>query len=321
MYPWRQTSGPPLLPAVRPCLWLQMASGSSSAGSSSTDSDMPPLASGSPRSDPEVPPLVHSNTASTIASTALDTESHSHMHFGYPPEVDFFDEKPFHYNESGSKNQKTLEWKGKQEVELLECPAQATRSRWTACTYATSDSSLNREGTQPLRIPPAQLMFKERMTPIIEYSAYGHESPHESPPSEWGLHGGPGCGGRLLAEWLPEGETHQLPRPQQALDVSSSRSRLRRSRLWWQLRPLGAGGMRPRNFENYENSEAIRKTLRPLCRFCCGGLLPDRGLGIGPEVRRRPRSWHPFVSSCTGNPTRSFEGHACCVRGRRAVEA
>jgi hypothetical protein len=129
---------------------------------------MPPLASGSPRSDPEVPPLVHSNTASTIASTALDTESHSHMHFGYPPEVDFFDEKPFHYNESGSKNQKTLEWKGKQEVELLECPAQATRSRWTACTYATSDSSLNREGTQPLRIPPAQLMFKERMTPIIQ---------------------------------------------------------------------------------------------------------------------------------------------------------
>jgi hypothetical protein len=35
----------------------------------------------------------------------------------------------------------------------LECHG-ATRSRWTACTYTTSDSSLAR------RIPPAQLMFK-----------------------------------------------------------------------------------------------------------------------------------------------------------------
>ena len=73
--------------------------------------------------------------------------------FGYQPEVDFFDQKPFHMNESGSKGQKTLEWTGAEEVQLLECHG-ATRSRWTACTYTTSDKN------RASRTPPAQLLFK-----------------------------------------------------------------------------------------------------------------------------------------------------------------
>ena len=77
--------------------------------------------------------------------------------------MDFFDQKPFHVNESGSKNQKTLEWKGKQEVSLLECHG-STRSRWTACTFTSSDFTTRDmdRGASPhsVRFPPAQLMFK-----------------------------------------------------------------------------------------------------------------------------------------------------------------
>jgi len=63
-----------------------------------------------------------------------------------------FDQKPFHYNESGSKDCRTLAFKGGQ-VELKELHS-ATRARWTACTYATSDEALAAAG------PALEMMFK-----------------------------------------------------------------------------------------------------------------------------------------------------------------
>ena len=72
--------------------------------------------------------------------------------FGYDPDVDGWDQKPFHMNEAGSKYQKTLSFSGG-EVELKEGHS-ATRERWTACTYTTS--SLERA----MRIPPLEIMFK-----------------------------------------------------------------------------------------------------------------------------------------------------------------
>ena len=59
------------------------------------------------------------------------------LHTGEDPEVDGFDQKPFHMNEAGSKRQKTLSFKGIQ-VELRQGHS-ATRERWTATTYTTSD--------------------------------------------------------------------------------------------------------------------------------------------------------------------------------------
>jgi hypothetical protein len=57
---------------------------------------------------------------------------------GQEPEcIDNVDQKPFHVNESGSKYQKTLAFKGG-VVELVELHS-ATRERWTANTYGTSD--------------------------------------------------------------------------------------------------------------------------------------------------------------------------------------
>jgi len=72
--------------------------------------------------------------------------------FGYEPDVDGWDQKPFHMNEAGSKYQKTLSWCGG-EVELKEGHS-ATRERWTACTYTTSSVE------RALQIPPLELMFK-----------------------------------------------------------------------------------------------------------------------------------------------------------------
>ena len=43
------------------------------------------------------------------------------LEHGYDPELDGFDQKPFHFNESGSQLRKTLHWKGVPEVSLKEC--------------------------------------------------------------------------------------------------------------------------------------------------------------------------------------------------------
>lgn len=63
-----------------------------------------------------------------------------------------FDQKPFHMNESGSKDIKTLDFANAREVAIKEVHSQ-TRARWTVCTLC--QSSLQRD--QP---PPFECMFK-----------------------------------------------------------------------------------------------------------------------------------------------------------------
>ena len=72
---------------------------------------------------------------------------------GYDPELDGFDQKPFHVNESGRQMRKTLHWKGVPEVSLKECQS-AVRSRWTACTYTSSRVGKFEE------YPPLEVVFK-----------------------------------------------------------------------------------------------------------------------------------------------------------------
>ena len=72
---------------------------------------------------------------------------------GYDPELDGFDQKPFHFNESGSQMRKTLHWEGVPEVSLKECQS-AVRSRWTACTYTSSEVGKFDE------YPPLEVVFK-----------------------------------------------------------------------------------------------------------------------------------------------------------------
>jgi hypothetical protein len=73
--------------------------------------------------------------------------------FGYDPEMDSFDQKPFHHDEAGSKDRRTLAFRGSGTVSLKENCAN-TRDRWTANTLCQSDFAETR------RIPFAELMFK-----------------------------------------------------------------------------------------------------------------------------------------------------------------
>ena len=70
--------------------------------------------------------------------------------FGYWPEIDGFDQTPFHFSESGSKEKYTLEHTSVKEVGLRE-NHQATRARWSASTWTSSDAS---------DIQPLECMFK-----------------------------------------------------------------------------------------------------------------------------------------------------------------
>ena len=72
---------------------------------------------------------------------------------GYDLEVDNADQKPFHLNESGSKDLRTLELKGARCVTLKEIHAE-TRARWTAQTFCTSSKQ------RAEAIPPAEVLFK-----------------------------------------------------------------------------------------------------------------------------------------------------------------
>ena len=72
--------------------------------------------------------------------------------FGYDPVIYSTDQKPFHFDESGSKNQKTLGWTGQQETAIKENHG-ATRSRWTSNTLCTSDVEKAKQ------IPFVELMF------------------------------------------------------------------------------------------------------------------------------------------------------------------
>ncbi len=66
-----------------------------------------------------------------------------------------FDQSPFHMNEAGSKNQRSLELRGKPERVLKEGHA-ATRERWTANAMTVSDTTICGAG----RIPPLEIMFR-----------------------------------------------------------------------------------------------------------------------------------------------------------------
>ncbi len=72
---------------------------------------------------------------------------------GYDPRASGFDQKPFHINESGSKEAKTLSFKGQKEVALKELHGD-TRARWTACTMVVSDPAQARAG------PHLECLFK-----------------------------------------------------------------------------------------------------------------------------------------------------------------
>ncbi len=83
------------------------------------------------------------------------------------PEMENFDQSPFHHNETGSAGAKTLAVAGV-PVPLVECHG-ATRERWTANLMTMSDKDrLRREGP-----PPMECMFKaegggEKLRPRLE---------------------------------------------------------------------------------------------------------------------------------------------------------
>ena len=59
------------------------------------------------------------------------------LEFGYDPIVEGADQKPMHFNESGSKAAPPLHFKGTRSVPLRENTAE-TRERFTVFTYVTS---------------------------------------------------------------------------------------------------------------------------------------------------------------------------------------
>ena len=75
------------------------------------------------------------------------------LSLGYDLEADNADQKPFHLNESGSKDLRTLEVKGARVVTLKEIHSE-TRARWTAQTFCTS-SRRRAEAT-----PFVEVLFK-----------------------------------------------------------------------------------------------------------------------------------------------------------------
>ena len=64
-----------------------------------------------------------------------------------------FDQSPFHMNEAGSKEQRTLAVRGAPDIVLKEGHA-ATRARWTANAMTVSDPSVCGG------VPPLELMFR-----------------------------------------------------------------------------------------------------------------------------------------------------------------
>ena len=74
---------------------------------------------------------------------------------GYDPEMENWDQSPFHRNEVGSQNAKTLAIEGAIEVPLIEGHAD-TRARWTANLTTFS----NKERILAGELPYAEFMFK-----------------------------------------------------------------------------------------------------------------------------------------------------------------
>ena len=73
--------------------------------------------------------------------------------FGISLIIEGFDQKPFHFNESGSNNRKSLHWTGVESVPLKECSS-AVRARWSGCTYVSSHPDHFAE------YPPLEALFK-----------------------------------------------------------------------------------------------------------------------------------------------------------------
>ena len=71
-----------------------------------------------------------------------------------------FDQSPFHVNEAGSKDQRSLAMRGAADVVLKEGHA-ATRDRWTASRMTVSDPTVC-GGT----VPPLELMFRVQSSGI-----------------------------------------------------------------------------------------------------------------------------------------------------------
>ena len=85
---------------------------------------------------------------------------------GYDPVMEGWDQKPFHFNESGSQMSKSLVFKGAPEVPLKELSS-AVRARWSACTYSSTDPARFAE------FPPLEALFKggpvveQRLEPMV----------------------------------------------------------------------------------------------------------------------------------------------------------
>jgi len=73
----------------------------------------------------------------------------------YDPEMENWDQSPFHHNEIGSQNAKTFAVRGSIEVPLIEGHADV-RSRWTANLTTFSDKARRERG----HLPYAEVMFK-----------------------------------------------------------------------------------------------------------------------------------------------------------------
>ena len=92
------------------------------------------------------------------------------LEHGYDPELDGFDQKPFHFNESGSQLRKTLHWKGVPEVSLKEC-ASAVRARWTACTWTSSKVARFEEYPPPGAVLKGGDVVQQRLADMLMTSA------------------------------------------------------------------------------------------------------------------------------------------------------
>ena len=89
---------------------------------------------------------------------------------GYDPEIENWDQSPFHHNESGSQNMTTLAVAGKSAiVPLIEGHA-ATRERWTAnLTTFSNEERLKAEGP-----PYSEFMFKATSEGPLERRLWEH---------------------------------------------------------------------------------------------------------------------------------------------------
>ena len=87
---------------------------------------------------------------------------------GYDPEIENWDQIPFHHNESGSQNVTTLAVAGA-TVPLVECHAM-TRERWTAnLTTFSNEERLKEEGP-----PYCEIMFKATAEGPLEQRLWEH---------------------------------------------------------------------------------------------------------------------------------------------------